>query len=49
MILGAAMLIRGVENAVDRGLGWQGIMMSLVLGALVFFLGLTRWRYLRQR
>lgn len=49
MILGVAMLVRGVENSVARGLGFQGIMMSLVLGALVFSLGFARWRYLRQR
>jgi hypothetical protein len=49
MILGAAMLVRGVENSMRRGLGWQGLMMSLVLGVLVFALGFARWRYLRQR
>lgn len=49
MIVGAAMLARGVENALRRGLGWQAIMISLVLGSLVFALGFARWRYLRQR
>jgi hypothetical protein len=49
MILGAAMLVRGVENSIRRGLGWQGLMLSLILGILVFALGLARWRYLRQR
>jgi len=49
MILGAAMFLRGVEHSMGRGLGWQGTMMAVVLGVLVFFLGFARWRYLRQR
>ncbi len=49
MVLGIVMLARGVENALQRGLGWQGIMISSVLGILVFALGFFRWRYLRQR
>ncbi len=49
MIMGAAMLARGLEYAVRRGLGWQGIIQAFVAGGLVFALGFTRWRYLRQR
>jgi hypothetical protein len=49
MVLGIVMLIRGIENSMHRGLGWQGTLMSSVLGLLVFALGLTRWRYLSRR
>ena len=49
MILGAAMLVRGLTYAVRAGLGWQGIIPALVVGVLVFALGFARWRYLRQR
>jgi hypothetical protein len=49
MILGVAMFLRGLENSLKRGLGWQGTMMSCVLGGLVFALGFARWRYLRQK
>jgi hypothetical protein len=49
MGLGIVMLIRGIENSMQRGLGWQGILMSSVLGLLVFALGFTRWRYLSRR
>jgi hypothetical protein len=49
MVLGAVMLLRGLEYAIRRGLGWQGIVQALIVGALVFALGFSRWRYLRQR
>jgi len=49
MILGVAMLARGLEYTVRQGLGWQGILQASIAGALVFALGFTRWRYLRQR
>jgi hypothetical protein len=49
MVLGACMLVRGVENSIRRDLGWQGMIMAVVMGALVFSLGFARWRYLRQR
>jgi len=49
MAMGAAMLARGLEYAIRQGLGWQGMVQALVAGALVFVLGFTRWRYLRQR
>jgi len=49
MILGAVMLARGLEYTLQRGLGWQGILQASIAGALVFALGFTRWRYLRQR
>jgi len=49
MVLGIVMLIRGIENSMQRGLGWQGTLMSSVLGLLVFALGFTRWRYLSRR
>ncbi len=49
MIVGVAMLGRGLEYTIRHGLGWQGILQALIAGALVFALGFTRWRYLRQR
>jgi uncharacterized membrane protein len=49
MVLGMVMLIRGIENSMKRSLGWQGALMSAVLGLLVFALGFTRWRYLSRR
>ena len=49
MVLGAAMLVRGLQYTIQKGLGWQGTIQVLIVGALVFALGFTRWRYLRQR
>jgi hypothetical protein len=49
MVMGAAMLARGLEYAVRRGLGWQGIIQALLAGVLVLALGFSRWHYLRQR
>ncbi len=49
MVVGAAMLVRGLDYAIRRGLGWQGMILAFFAGALVFALGFTRWRYLRQR
>jgi hypothetical protein len=49
MVLGAAMLVRGLQYTMRQGLGWQGTIQALIVGALVFALGFTRWRYLRQR
>jgi len=49
MVLGGAMLVRGLIYTVRAGLGWQGMIQALVVGSLVFALGFFRWRYLRQR
>ncbi|MBN1570914.1 MAG: hypothetical protein JXA73_23940 [Acidobacteria bacterium] len=49
MALGAMMLARGLLFTFKAGLGWQGMIQSLLVGALVFALGFARWRYLRQR
>ena len=49
MVLGAAMLARGLLFTAKAGLGWQGEIQVLVVGALVFALGFTRWRYLCRR
>lgn len=48
MLLGLAMLIRGIGFSVRGGVGWQGVVQSGVIGALVFALGLARWRFLRK-
>ena len=49
MVMGGAMLARGLGYTVRQGLGWQGIIQAVIVGVLVFALGYTRWRYLRQR
>jgi len=49
MFLGVLILVRGVEHSLSRGLGWQSLLISVVLGGLFFALGLARWRYWRQR
>jgi hypothetical protein len=49
MVLGVVIIIRGLQNSLQRGLGWRGILMSCFLGMLIFALGLARWRFLRQR
>ena len=49
MVLGAVMLARGLEYTIRQALGWQGILQASMAGVLVFALGFTRWRYLRQR
>jgi hypothetical protein len=49
MIVGLAMLVRGLNHTILRGLGWQGFLESGIVGGLVFALGLARWRYWQQR
>jgi hypothetical protein len=49
MVLGIAMSLRGIHHSLAAGLGWSNLLLSAVLGALVFALGLARWRYLRER
>ena len=49
MVLGIAMIARGLMFTFKAELGWQGIIQAVVVGSLVFFLGFARWRYLRQR
>jgi len=49
MLMGAAMLARGLGYTVRQGLGWQGIIQALIVGVLVIALGYARWRYLSQR
>jgi hypothetical protein len=48
MLVGLAMLVRGIDFSVRNGVGWQGFVQSGVIGALVFALGLARWRFLRR-
>jgi hypothetical protein len=49
MILGIAILMRGVHYSLTESPGWQNLLLSTVVGALVFALGLARWRYWQQR
>jgi hypothetical protein len=48
MLVGLAMLVRGFGFSIRSGVGWQGFVQSGVIGALVFALGLARWRFLRR-
>jgi predicted cobalt transporter CbtA len=49
MLTGIAILLRGVHYSLTESPGWQNLLLSTVAGALVFALGLARWRYWRQR
>ncbi len=49
MLVGSAVCVRGTAHSVRYGLGWKGIAASILAGTLVFFLGLARWRYIRER
>jgi hypothetical protein len=49
MVVGIAMSLRGIHYSLQADLGWSKLLLSGVVGALVFALGLARWRYLRQR
>ncbi len=49
MVLGVAMLVRGLEYSVSQGLGWQGTIQAVIAGALVFVLGFVRWRQVNHR
>ncbi len=48
MLAGTAMLLRGAYYSMRHRLGWQGLVTSGIVGALVFVLGLSRWRFLRK-
>jgi hypothetical protein len=49
VLLGAAMLLRGVSYALQAGLGWQGMLQAAFVAALVIGLGVARWRYWQQK
>ena len=49
MAIGAAMFVRGLNFSIRQSLGWQGLVPTAIIAALVFALGFTRWRYLRHR
>ena len=49
MLAGIAILVRGVHYSLTESPGWQNLLLSAAVGALVFALGLARWRYWRQR
>ncbi len=48
MSAGCLMALRGVYYSALHGLGWRSLLLSVVLGGLVFMLGLSRWRFLRK-
>ncbi len=48
MFAGTAMLLRGAYYSIRHRMGWQGLLTSGIMGALVFALGLSRWRFLRR-
>ncbi|MCX7968582.1 MAG: hypothetical protein N3B10_08850 [Armatimonadetes bacterium] len=45
IIVGVLIIVRGTYHTIAHGLSWQGIIVSLVMGALVISLGIARWRY----
>jgi hypothetical protein len=49
MAIGVAMFARGLNFSIHKGMGWQGLIPTAIVAALVFTLGFTRWRYLRHR
>lgn len=49
IIIGAAMIVRGIWYSFGKGSGLAGALQATVLGALVIALGFARWRYWRQR
>ncbi len=49
ILLGVAMVARGAAWSIREGLGWQGVVQSLVVGGLVFALGIARWRFWQHR
>ncbi len=48
MVAGSAILLRGFYYSAQHGLGIPGLLQSGIIGALVFALGLARWRFLRK-
>ena len=49
MIVGTAMIVRGIWYSFGKGPGLSGALQAAALGALVTALGYARWRYWRQR
>ena len=49
MLTGLAVLTEGVHRSYELNLGWQGLVQTAVIGALIFALGFARWRFWRQR
>ncbi len=48
MLAACAMLSRGIYYSTRHGLDWQGLVETVLIGGLVFALGLARWRFLRK-
>jgi hypothetical protein len=49
MAIGVAMFARGLNFSISRDLGWQGAVPTVIVAALVFALGFTRWRSMHYR
>jgi hypothetical protein len=45
VVIGALVVVRGVYYAVANNMGWQTIIVPLVIGSLVIALGIARWHY----
>ena len=45
VVIGALVVVRGVCYAVAHNMGWQTIIVPLVIGSLVIALGIARWHY----
>ncbi|MCS7252486.1 MAG: hypothetical protein RMK18_08440 [Armatimonadota bacterium] len=49
MAVGIAIFVRGLIHCLSQGLLWHGIIVSAIVGGLVFSLGLSKWRYITGR
>ncbi len=49
IFVGTLIFVRGSHYPIAHGLGWQGVLVSSVVGALVIALGIARWRYWQER
>lgn len=45
IVVGVTVVVRSVHHAITRNLGLQGIVIAFALGAMLFALGIARWRY----
>jgi hypothetical protein len=49
VLVGGAIVFRGVERGILGDAGWQGFLVSAVVGGLIMALGIARWRFLGLR
>jgi len=49
MGLGPVTALRGALHSLDRGLGWQGLLLPALVGLALFALGFFGYRHLTRR